>query len=117
MTDVSTGVSDLLWSPDGRHIAFTSSVYPECGAEDDCNRKRTETRENGPLTAHMADELLYRHWNSWSDGKVAHVLVAEVETGDVRDLTPGTRILPTGSSMLSQTFHSCSCRGLPASNE
>jgi dipeptidyl aminopeptidase/acylaminoacyl peptidase len=97
LTRVSTGVSDLLWSPDGRYIAFTSNVYPGCGADDACNRKRTETRENGPLTAHLADELLYRHWNSWSDGKVAHVLVAEVETGDVRDLTPGTTDAPAWS--------------------
>jgi len=97
LTRISTGVSDLLWSPDGRHIAFTSSVYPECGADDDCNSKRAETREKGPLAAHLADDLLYRHWNSWSDGKVVHVLVAEVETGDVRDLTPGATAAPAWS--------------------
>src|SRR5437660_7296317 len=41
LTDVKPEVSGGLWSPDGKHIVFTSDVYPECdGApanEDTCN--------------------------------------------------------------------------------
>ncbi len=94
LVSLSTGIGNLLWSPDGRHIAFTSDVYPECGADDACNRRLDGWREKGPLTAHVAEELLYRHWTSWSDGKVGHVLAVEVETGKVRDLTPGDREAP-----------------------
>lgn len=89
VTNISTGVADPLWSPDSKWIAFSTDVYPECGGDDNCNKKIGETWSNGPLKAHMADSLLYRHWTAWKDGTRTHVFLANVATGDARDLTPG----------------------------
>jgi len=90
-TDFPGGVGGPLPSPDGRWLAFTADVYPDCGADAACNKKVDESRDKSKLKAQVADRLLYRHWNDWKGGKRTHVLVLDLngEKGEIRDLTPG----------------------------
>src|SRR5256885_5239708 len=53
-------------SPDGRLIAFTSDVYPDC-RDDECNKQRDEQAEKNPVKAHVTNHLLYRHWTARSE--------------------------------------------------
>ncbi|MGD1149115.1 MAG: S9 family peptidase [Thermoanaerobaculaceae bacterium] len=89
LTTFPMGAADPVWSPDGRFIAFSSELYPECGADAACNEKIKKAWSDGPLKAHMADALLYRHWTSWRDGTYTHVLLLKVAGGSLTDLTPG----------------------------
>jgi dipeptidyl aminopeptidase/acylaminoacyl peptidase len=88
LSDISTGVSDPVWS-DAKHFIFTTDVYPEYGADDAMNKKVNEAREKGPLQAHMADHLMYRHWTEWKDGKRAHTFAFDINSKTYTDLSPG----------------------------
>jgi dipeptidyl aminopeptidase/acylaminoacyl peptidase len=96
LTSFPAGISSPLWSPDGRWIAVSSRVFPECGADPECNRTLLEAGRDGPLMAYVTDELLYRHWNRWREGRFAHILLVDAGSGAVvRDLTPGRWDSPT----------------------
>lgn len=98
LTSIPTGVASPIVSPDGRFIAVASDVYPECGSDGECNRTLLNSTTSGPLQVHLTDELLYRHWTAWRDGRFTHVLLLDAESGAVvRDLTPGRWDSPTFS--------------------
>jgi dipeptidyl aminopeptidase/acylaminoacyl peptidase len=88
-TSFSMGVSDPLWTADGKNIVFSSDVFPECGADDACNKQNDESIDKGPIKAHMADHLLYRHWTTWKDGKRTHTLIFNIENKTITDVSPG----------------------------
>ena len=45
VTNLSTEADGELFSPDGKNLVFTSEVYPECGADDACNKKSAGRRQ------------------------------------------------------------------------
>ncbi|HUL15768.1 MAG TPA: S9 family peptidase [Terriglobales bacterium] len=89
ITHLSTGVDIVKWSPDGKTIAFTSFVYPDC-KDDACNKKKDEEKEKNPVKARVYEQLLYRHWTHWFEGKRSHLFVETADgSGETKDLTPG----------------------------
>ena len=94
ITNLVTEADGQLFSPDGKNMVFTSEVYPECGADDACNKKNLEAEKANKSKARIYTDLLFRHWNVWRGKRRSHLLVMPVAGGTVRDLTPGTRDVP-----------------------
>ncbi len=89
ITHAPSGVDMVKWSPDGTTIAFTSSVYPDC-KDDACNTVRDADKEKNKVKARAYEQLLYRHWTHWSEGKRSHLFVTAADgSGTPRDLTVG----------------------------
>jgi dipeptidyl aminopeptidase/acylaminoacyl peptidase len=88
LTFLSSDVDNELWSPDGNSIAFVSRVYPDC-RDDACNAQRDEEKAKSQVKARIYDKLLFRHWNTWWDGKRSHLFVIPAKGGTPHDLTPG----------------------------
>jgi len=89
ITHLSGGADLVKFSPDGTAIAFTSSVYPDC-KDDACNAARDAAKEKSKVKAHVYEQLLYRHWTHWSEGKRSHLFVTAADgSGTPRDLTAG----------------------------
>ncbi len=107
LTSLSTGASQPVWSSDGRRLAFVSAVYAEFSARpfalsDGLNKARLESRERSKVKARISTELLYRHWDSWTDGLRQHLFVAPFANGGIGeplDVTPGDRdAVPTSTT-------------------
>jgi len=72
-------ITNLKFSPDGKSVMYTKDVkvstlwqdrYPDLQKAD----------------AHEADNLMYRHWDSWEDGNFSHVFVASYYNGTLTDV-------------------------------
>ena len=113
-TTLSTGATQPVVSPDGKWVAYLSEVFPENSAlpfheSDSLNAVRLGELEHGLVKAKIITHLLYRHWDSWVDGKRIHLFLQPLPSGDPRDLTPGDRdAVPTSSTFSAGTDFSFS---------
>jgi dipeptidyl aminopeptidase/acylaminoacyl peptidase len=94
ITRLSIEAGGLLVSPDGKKIVFQSSVYPECGADDRCNKDKIDAEARSKLKARIYTSLLYRHWTAYETKRRQHLLVVDADGSNAKDLTPGPHDVP-----------------------
>ena len=97
VTNLSTEAADVTVSADGKTIVFTSEVYPQCGADDTCNKTKLDAEKDSKVKARVYTTLLYRHWNEWQGSRRKHLFSMTLDGGKPHDLTPGKLDVPSFS--------------------
>jgi len=90
ITNVNGGAGGPVWAPTGDRIAFVTGVYPECES-DACNVERAKAADTGKVKAHIADNLLYRHWTEWTPATRSHLFIVSPDGTGLRDVTARAR--------------------------
>ena len=108
LTSLSTEATQPVWAPSGDKLAFVSAVFPQFSAKpfaeaDKLNKEELDRREKSKVKARVATQLLYRHWDSWVEGKRQHLFVLGFAGGEAagepRNVTPGDNdAVPTSST-------------------
>ncbi len=89
LTHLNGGATGPLWAPTNDRIAFTSTVYPDC-TTDACNTSREKAATDNKVKAHIADQLLFRHWTAWDDGTRSQHFIVDMN-GVAHDLIQGAK--------------------------
>jgi dipeptidyl aminopeptidase/acylaminoacyl peptidase len=89
VTDLPLDVGNLVVSPDGKRIAFTMHVFPDCESVS-CTVERLEQREQRQASGRIYERLPFRHWDTWKDGRRSHLFVMELGSDEEPvDVTKG----------------------------
>jgi dipeptidyl aminopeptidase/acylaminoacyl peptidase len=87
VTKLDTDINGFKLMPDGKRLVLAIDVWPSAKTLAD-SLKLDDTKSKSKVKAHATDQLLYRHWDTWEDGKYSHLFMWTSDK-DVRDLTPG----------------------------
>jgi dipeptidyl aminopeptidase/acylaminoacyl peptidase len=81
VTDLPLDAANLVVSPDGRRLAFTLEVFPDC--EDlACTTARLEERDGRAASGRVYGDLLFRHWEAWDDDRRSHLFTLALGGGE-----------------------------------
>lgn len=86
LTDVEGGLQNVKFSPDGKHILFSKAVLLK-------NYHSVDKYKDLPKSnVFVYDDLDYRHWDTFNDGRFNHPFVASYVDGKIseaKDLLEG----------------------------
>ena len=89
LTHLPVDAGNLVVSPDGSHLAVTVEVFPGCGGDLDCTRRKLDERKGRKASGRLYTKLFVRHWDTWEDGRRSHLVVVDREGKHPVDVMAG----------------------------
>lgn len=87
LTKVEGGINGFAYAPDGRNILLIRDVKLDKTVQD-------MYPDLPKAEAYVFEDLMYRHWDSWTDFSYSHIFIAPVtegKIGEMKDIMPGER--------------------------
>ncbi len=88
VTNLPFDVESFGLSPDGRHVALSMEVFPDCPTLA-CTQARLDAKAKRKTSGELFDHLFVRHWDTWFDGRRSHLFVQPLAGGEPVDITLG----------------------------
>lgn len=106
LTDFPVDIDGFRLSPDGARVAFSAGAFPECKPGADigvlaCTKQRLDAEKKRKATGIVFDRLFIRHWDTWNDGCLNRVFVAELPKAAAEAKTRGKRKAKAAAPMVS----------------
>ncbi len=87
VTKLPLDVGSFVVAPDGRRLAVSLEVFPDC-ADLACTKQRRDDRAAAKVSGVVYDKLFIRHWDAWSDGSRSQLFIADVGADGVVSKEP-----------------------------
>ncbi len=92
VTKLPVAVLKPRWLADGKRIAFLAPTWSDLNGDWAAVQKRLDEQKADKVQARISDTRQLRFWDEYrTDGRVTHIYVVDVASGEVKDLTPGLR--------------------------
>jgi dipeptidyl aminopeptidase/acylaminoacyl peptidase len=78
VTNLPMDLEGFKLSPDGRLLAVAIDVFPDAKTLDE-TKERLDEIEKQKHTGKVYDQLMFRHWDHWKDGRRNHIFVVPVD--------------------------------------
>ncbi|MFQ5721988.1 MAG: hypothetical protein ACE5GI_05820, partial [Candidatus Aminicenantales bacterium] len=88
ISDFPGGVESFIWSPNGKQLVLAAATFPDCSTVE-CLSQKYEENKKSKIKAKIFEHLLFRHWNTWRNGKRTHLFLMSIPDKKASDLTPG----------------------------
>lgn len=85
VTSSPIDIGSFTLSRDGKWLAFSADVFVGCDTLE-CTQKKLDEQAKNKATGKIYEQLLFRHWDTWKDGRRAHLFVVPVSGGTPKDV-------------------------------